>query len=103
MADSTPAPLDNADSYDSESDARTLQEHSKIVGDPDRHAAAHKHLQKQFGDAAHAMKQSKKALHGKVRKGLKAAFPDDTPFNKAARNGGTPFESNKAGQSSDED
>lgn len=100
--DNSTAPMDNADSFDAENDARTLKEHAAITSDPKRHAAAHSKLQEQFGHAAKAMKNSKKAMHGKVKAGLKKAFPDSSSsFEKAGKSGGTPFDNAKGDMQED--
>jgi hypothetical protein len=91
--DNALAPL--ANDSDPEDDARTLKKHAQITSDPKRHAAAHQVLQQQQADTKTAVKNSQKSMHAKVKKGLAKAFPKDdgnTPFNKAGKSGGTPFD-----------
>lgn len=80
---------DPMDDYALQSDADTLQKHSEITNDPERHAAAHQVLQQRVTDGKTAVKQSSKSMSGKVRKGLGKAFPPSggsTPFEKAGSN-----------------
>jgi hypothetical protein len=79
---------DHPDHYKVKADAQTLQDHAEITSDPSRHAAAHQFLQNQVKQGQDAVKSSGKAMHGKVKKGLKAAFPagGKTPFEKAGAN-----------------
>ena len=79
---------DHPDHYKVKADAQTLQDHADITSDPPRHAAAHQFLQNQVKQGQVAVKSSAKSMHGKVKKGLKAAFPagGKTPFEKAGAN-----------------
>ena len=94
---------DNADGsgdtdadYKIRSDADTLKKHAEITGDPERHAAAHAHMQAEQMKSQSALDASHKQLRGKVRKGLKKAFgpaqSEETPFQKAGKSGGTPYD-----------
>lgn len=80
---------DSAPDFDVESDANVLKKHTEIVGDKDRHSAAVQHLQKQQALHDTAVQNSKRQMHGRVKRGLKKAFGggDDaggkTPFEKA--------------------
>jgi hypothetical protein len=89
---------DSLDKYQVTADADALQQHAQITADPDRHAAAHQELQNRATQAKQAVGSSQKSMTGKVKKGLKKAFPSSgsTPFQKAAKGGGSPFD--KAGQ-----
>lgn len=73
--------------YQCEDDARTLKNHADITSDPKRHAAAHAKLLEQTQSHQSALDSSHKQLRGKVKKGLKKAFPSSTdsktPFEKA--------------------
>lgn len=66
-------------------DCETLKRHQELLADPDRHAKA---MEKLKADSVMHQKalSTNKQLHGKVKKGLKQAFPADsgpTPFEKA--------------------
>lgn len=90
--DSLDPNYDPEDKYTVQSDADTLQKHTQITSDPDRHAAAHEELQNRQKLGQKAVKKSGASLHQKVKKGLKKAF------GPPAANGKTPFEA--AGQDS---
>lgn len=80
---------DSDDAYQAQSDANILKQHQEITSDPDRHAAAHAHLQEQADTHQAAVKNSDKQMKlGKVKKGLAKAFGTGaggkTPFQKAA-------------------
>lgn len=81
---------DAAPDYQSEDDARTLQRHAEITGDPERHQKAHAKLAEQTQTHQSALDASHKQLRGKVKKGLAKAFPK-------ASAGKTPFEEDAGG------
>lgn len=87
---------DDATDYQCQGDAECLKKHAEITGDPERHAAAHAYMQKQQMTNQTAIDNSHKQLRGKVRKGLKKAFgpaeSEETPFQKAGKSGGTPYD-----------
>lgn len=78
---------DSEPDYETQADADTLKKHAEITSDPGRHAKAHAHLQKQVVQGQTAVDASHKQLRGRVKKGLKKAFPSSsggkTPFEKA--------------------
>lgn len=80
MATSKPVPvMDNdEDDYQSKDDASTLTRAQEIQNDPDRHAKASKHLEKNAGTAQDAHKNARKHMEKKAKKGLKKAFPDSS-------------------------
>lgn len=82
-------PSSDDDMFQAKQDADTLQAHSEITNDPERHAAAHQVLQQRVTDGKTAVKQSSKSMNSKVKKGLGKAFPPSggsTPFEKAGKN-----------------
>lgn len=62
--------------HEAKADADTLHRAHEIKSDGDRHKKAAYHLEKRMHAAKAAHKDAQKALHGRVKKGLKAAFPD---------------------------
>lgn len=63
--------------HEAKADADTLHRAHEIKADKDRHEKASYHLEKRMHAAKAAHKDSQKALHGRVKKGLKAAFPEE--------------------------
>ena len=82
----TTDPDDSMNDYQSRDDAQTLTKAQEIQNDPDRHAKASKHLEKNAGNAADAHKAARKQLEKHVKGKMKKAFGD--------KQGGT-FESEK--------
>jgi L,D-peptidoglycan transpeptidase YkuD (ErfK/YbiS/YcfS/YnhG family) len=91
---------DSLDKYQVTADADALQQHAQITADPDRHAAAHQELQNRATQAKQAVGSSQKSMTGKVKKGLKKAFPSagSTPFEKSSGNQKTPFDAASEGK-----
>lgn len=73
----TTDPDGDMDDYQSKDDARTLTRAQEIQNDPDRHAKASKHLEKNAGNAADAHKAARKQLEKHVKGKMKKAFPGD--------------------------
>lgn len=75
----------DSDSSTCDADCEVLKKHQEILGDPDRHKKAMDKLQQDQALHQKAVQTNQK-LHGKVKQGLKKAFPtggDKTPFQKA--------------------
>jgi hypothetical protein len=66
-----------SEEYQSQSDADTLTKAQEIQNDPDRHAKASKHLEKNAGTAQDAHKNARKQLEKKTKGRMKKAFGGD--------------------------
>lgn len=65
---------DDGHNFQAESDAHTLMQHQEIMSDPDRHQAAHDHLQKKMQAHKDAYRNSRKQLQKKTKGRLKNVF-----------------------------